>query len=64
MEHKKWVILCFIGGVLMVLSSGVGSVGFIGTVLSWAAGVLGPDMTQGLSILLRIVGYIGEGGGI
>jgi len=29
MEHKKWVILCFVGGVLMVLSSVVGSVGFI-----------------------------------
>ncbi len=64
MEHKKWVILCFIGGVLMVLSSVVGSVGFIGTVLSLAAGVLGPDMTQFFSILLTILGYIAAGGGI
>jgi MFS family permease len=64
MEHKKWVILCFIGGVLMVLSSVVGSVGFIGTVLSLAAGVLGLEMTQFFSILLTILGYIAAGGGI
>jgi len=64
MEHKKWVILCFIGGVLMLLSSLVGSVGFIGTVLSWAAGVFGLDMTKTFSILMTILGYIAAGGGI
>lgn len=64
MEHKKWVILCFIGGVLMVLSSVVGSVGFIGTVLSWAAGVFGLEMTKTFSILMTILAYIATGGGI
>lgn len=64
MERKKWVILCFIGGVLMVLSSVVGSVGFIDTVLSWAAGVFGLEMTKTFSILMTILAYIAAGGGI
>jgi len=64
MEHKKWVILCFIGGVLMLLSSVVGSVGFIGTVLTWAAGVFGVETTKTFSILMTILAYIAAGGGI
>ena len=64
MEHKKWVILCFIGGVLMLVSSVVGSVGFIGIVLSWAAGVFGLEMTKTFSILMTILAYIAAGGGI
>ena len=64
MEHKKWVILCFIGGVLMLLSSVVGSVGFIDTVLTWAAGVFGLEMTKTFSILMTILAYIAAGGGI
>jgi len=64
MEHKKWIILCFIGGVLMFVSSVVGSVGFIGIVLSWAAGVFGLEMTTTFSILMTILAYIAAGGGI
>ncbi|MHA2430640.1 MAG: hypothetical protein ACXACC_06345 [Promethearchaeota archaeon] len=64
MEHKKWVILCIIGGILMVLSSLIGSLGFIGTVLKLAAGVLGPEMQQIISNLLTVLGYIAAGGGI
>ncbi len=64
MEHKKWIILCFIGGVLMVISSVVGSVGFIGTVLTLAAEALGVETTQYFSILLTVLGYIAAGGGI
>lgn len=33
MAEKKWVILCIIGGILMILFGVVGSVGFIGTIL-------------------------------
>jgi hypothetical protein len=47
----------------MLLSSVVGSVGFIGTVLSWAAGVFGLEMTETFSILRTILGYIAAGGG-
>jgi len=64
MEHKKWVILCIIGGILMVLSSLIGSLGFIGTVLKLAAGVLGLEMQQIISNLLTVLGYIAAGGGI
>lgn len=64
MEHKKWVILCIIGGILMILSSLIGSLGFIGTVLKQAAGVLGPEMQQIISNLLTVLGYVAAGGGI
>ena len=48
----------------MVISSVVGSVGFIGTVLTLAAEALGVETTQYFSILLTVLGYIAAGGGI
>ena len=64
MEHKKWILLCFIGGVLMLISSVVGSVGFIGTVLDWVAVQFGVETTTTFSILMTILAYIAAGGGI
>ena len=63
MEHKKWVLLCIIGGILMILSSIVGSLGFIGTVISLISGILGPEFEQFFSVLLPILMYIAAGGG-
>lgn len=63
MEHKKWVILCLIGGILMVLSSLVGSLGFIGTLISLISGILGPEYEQLFSTLVTILTYIAAGGG-
>jgi hypothetical protein len=63
MEHKKWVFLCIIGGILILLSSLVGSLGFIGTLLTFIAGILGPETAQIINIILTILGYIAGGGG-
>ena len=63
MEHKKWVILCIIGGIMMILSSIIGSLGFIGTAISFISGLFGPEVEQFLSMLLTIMSYIAAGGG-
>ncbi|MHA1376157.1 MAG: hypothetical protein ACTSR7_17915 [Promethearchaeota archaeon] len=54
MEHKKWVILCIIGGILMILGSIVGSLGFIGTALTLIAGVMGPEMATTINMILTL----------
>ena len=64
MEHKKWVILCIIGGVLMLLSSVVGRVGFLGTLLELLAGVVNTEIQRIIETILTIFTYIAAGGGI
>jgi len=64
MEHKKGVILCIIGGALMLLSSVVGRLGFLGTLITLLYGNVTPEIQQILEIILTIFSYIAAGGGI
>jgi len=64
MEHKKWVFLCIIGGALMLLSSIVGRVGFIGTLITLLIGVVTPEIQQILEIVLTVFSYIAAAGGL
>jgi len=64
MEYKKWVILCIIGGALMLLSSVVGRVGFIGTLITLLIGVVTPEIQQILEIVLTVFSYIAAAGGL
>ena len=64
MEHKKWVILCIIGGVLMILSSLVGRIGFLGTLITLLYVYVTPEIQQVLEITLTVFSYIAAGGGI
>jgi len=64
MEHKKWILLCIIGGALMITSSLVGSVGFYGRLLELASGYVGPKTQRVLEIILLVFSYIAAGGGI
>lgn len=64
MEHKKWVILCIIGGALMLLSSVVGRVGFIGTLITLLIGVVTPEIQLILEIVLTVFSYIAAAGGL
>lgn len=64
MEHKKWVILCIIGGALMLLSSLVGRVGFLGTLLELLSGVVNAETQRVIEIVLTVFTYIAAGGGI
>ena len=64
MEHKKWVILCIVGGVLMLLSSVAGRIGFFGTILDLLAGFVSPEIQQMIEIISAIFTFIAAGGGI
>ncbi|MHA2037360.1 MAG: hypothetical protein ACW98X_13055 [Promethearchaeota archaeon] len=64
MEHKKWVILCIIGGVLMLLSSLVGRIGFLGTLINLLSGYVTVEIQQILNIVLTVFSFIAAGGGI
>ena len=62
MENKKWVILCIIGGVLMILSGTLGSVGFYETIFTYLSTWV-PQIAPVLSIILQIFTWIALGGG-
>ena len=64
MKHKKWVILCIIGGVLMILSSLVGRIGFLGTLITLLYVYVTLEIQQVLEITLTVFSYIAAGGGI
>ena len=64
MEDKKWIVICIIGGLLMFISSVVGSVSFFALVFSEASKRLGPETALVLSIILMIFTIIALGGGI
>lgn len=64
MENKKWIVICIIGGLLMFISSIVGSVSFYALVFSVVSGILGPVAAATLSIVLLVFTYIALGGGI
>ncbi|MFX1426283.1 MAG: hypothetical protein ACFFBE_07510, partial [Promethearchaeota archaeon] len=64
MENKKWIILCIIGGILMIISSTVGSITFFETIFSLLEAVVGEDVANIISLVIQILGYIAIGGGI
>ena len=63
MAEQKWVNLCIIGGILMIVSGTVGSVGFIGTLIEKLS-VWAPSLAPFLSPILWILTIIAMGGGI
>ncbi|MFX1324457.1 MAG: hypothetical protein ACFE8N_05840 [Promethearchaeota archaeon] len=65
MEDKKWILLCVIGGTLMILGSTVGNINFFETVYGVLEGVLTSQLW--LDIIrygLNIMAFIAAGGGI
>lgn len=64
MEHKKGVILCIISGILMLLSSIIGRVGFLGIILNLISGFVGPEIQQVIELIFNIFSFIAAGGGI
>lgn len=62
LENKKWMVLCAIGGVLMLLGSTVGDVGFFATLFAIITSEV-PELAPILNLILRIFNYIALGGG-
>ena len=64
MENKKWILLCIIGGILMIISSVVGSIAFFETLFSLIEADVGEDVAKIVSLVIQILGYVAMGGGI
>jgi len=64
MVEKKWVSLCILGGILMILSSIIGSVSFFALVFGIASDLLGSEAAYILSTVLIIFAFIAGLGGI
>jgi len=63
LENKKWMILCGIGGILMILGSTVGDVSFFATIFA-IINDANPALAPILGLILRVFNYIALGGGI
>lgn len=63
MENKKWMILCIVGGILMILSSTIGGISFFITVSNIITEEV-PELAPILNLILQIFNYIALGGGI
>ena len=64
MDNKKWILLCIIGGILMIISSVVGSISFFETLYSLIEDDVGEDVAKIVSLVIQILAYIAMGGGI
>ena len=64
MENKKWILICIIGGILIIISSIVGSITFFETLFSLIEADVGEDVAKIVSLVIQILGYIAVGGGI
>jgi len=64
MENKKWILLCIIGGILMIISSVVGSIAFFETLFALIKADVGEDVAKIVALVIQILGYVAMGGGI
>ena len=64
MENKKWIFLCIIGGILMIIGSVVGSITFFETLFDLIEADVGEDVAKIVALVIQILGYIAMGGGI
>lgn len=64
MENKKWIFLCIIGGILMIIGSVVGSITFFETLFDLIEADVGEDVAKIVSLVIQILGYIAMAGGI
>ncbi len=63
MENKKWVLICIIGGILMILAGTIGNIGFYRTVFNQLS-IWYPQIAPVLKLVLQIFSWIALGGGI
>jgi MFS family permease len=64
LENKKWMFLCALGGVLMIIGSVAGDVTFFQLLLDLASGYLNEATLNIFDLVLRILSWIALGGGI
>ncbi|MHA2394080.1 MAG: hypothetical protein ACXAEX_19265 [Promethearchaeota archaeon] len=64
MEDKKWILLCVIGGTLMILGSTIGNINFFETVYGMLVGTLSETWLDIIRYGLNILAFIAAGGGV
>ncbi|MFW9867176.1 MAG: hypothetical protein ACFFBI_05245, partial [Promethearchaeota archaeon] len=66
MEKTSWIIVCIIGGILMILGSTVGNVAFFETIYGLLSVHLTsyPILLKAFNVAMLVLGYIAAGGGI
>ena len=64
MKNKKWVILCIIGGILMILGSTIGSIAFFEMIFGLLQGILSQSLLKIVDLVLKVLAYIAGGGGV
>ncbi|MFX1321032.1 MAG: hypothetical protein ACFFAQ_05235 [Promethearchaeota archaeon] len=64
MKNFGWILLCIIGGILMIIGSVIGSVAFFETLFSYIEADVGEDVAKIVSLVIQILAYIALGGGI
>ena len=63
MKHKTGIIFLTIGGILMILSSAVGSIGIYEFLYDMISTEVDPDLRPLLEIILTIIRFIADWGG-
>ncbi len=61
--EKKWLTVCALGGVLMIIGSVTGDVTVYRMIFDFASEYLSGDISAVFSIVLTILGLIAAGGG-
>ena len=65
MEKKWfWILICIIGGILLIISSTVRSYAFFERIFDLIAEDVGPVVAEIVSLVIQILGYISMVGGI
>ncbi|MFX1375770.1 MAG: zinc ribbon domain-containing protein [Promethearchaeota archaeon] len=63
MKHKTGIILMIIGGILMILSSTVGSIGVYEFLSDYVSTEVNPDLEPLLDIIIMVIRFIADWGG-
>jgi len=64
MKNFGWILLCIIGGILMIVGSVVGSITFFETLFDLIEADVGENVAKIVSLVIQILGYIAIAGGI
>ena len=64
MKNFGWILLCIIGGILMIIGSVIGSITFFETLFDLIEADVGEDVAKIVSLVIQILGYIAIAGGI
>jgi hypothetical protein len=65
MEKSSWIIVCIIGGILMILGSTIGNIAFFEIIYGLLTTVLtNPIWINVFDIGMQVLGFIAAGGGI